>query len=286
MIPRGLFCERISLLLVNSVKDLTMKKEEVAEYEELPPGDTPVWRYMSLAKLVALISSRSLFLCRADLLDDPFEGSFSEASVQQHRQKWGDAERTVLLSRWIPCWSFVSCWHASDHESMGLWKIYAESEGSVAVQSTINRLRRAFPKVLEPGEDRIIHQDVNKVVYTDYESDYPDINLLGAPLCYKRLAFEYEREIRVIRQEIPSGPSEDRSGGRAIKFNCLPTEPGREIDVDIEDFIKAVYVAPTDPAWVRRSVVAAMSLFGFGDIPVKQSSLGNQPEISRLIVPE
>jgi hypothetical protein len=53
-------------------------------YEVLPPQETPVWRYMSLAKLLALFSSRALFLSRADLFEDHFEGAFSEGSLREH----------------------------------------------------------------------------------------------------------------------------------------------------------------------------------------------------------
>jgi hypothetical protein len=40
---------------------------------ELPPDNTPIWRYLDFAKFVLLLTERSLFFCRADLLGDKFE---------------------------------------------------------------------------------------------------------------------------------------------------------------------------------------------------------------------
>lgn len=60
------------------------ESQEPQKYEVLPPSDAFVWRCLSLVKLLALFRTRALFLCRADLLDDPFEGAFSEGSIREH----------------------------------------------------------------------------------------------------------------------------------------------------------------------------------------------------------
>ena len=52
--------------------------------------DSRLWRYMDFPKFVSLISSGSLFLCRADLFKDPFEGSYSKANVALRPQVYKD----------------------------------------------------------------------------------------------------------------------------------------------------------------------------------------------------
>jgi hypothetical protein len=39
--------------------------------------DTPVWRYMDLDKFQSLLKEKALYLCRADRLQDRFEGTYS-----------------------------------------------------------------------------------------------------------------------------------------------------------------------------------------------------------------
>ena len=41
-----------------------------------------IWRYMDFTKFVSLISSKSVFFCRSDLFEDPFEGSYSKANLK------------------------------------------------------------------------------------------------------------------------------------------------------------------------------------------------------------
>lgn len=172
---------------------MTQATKKLLPYEVLPPPETIVWRYLSLAKLLALLRMRALFFCRADHFDDIFEGAFSEGSLRDHAKEWGTKfpEDLVKLIQWIPCRSFVSCWHASEVESVALWKIYAPSEGSLAIKSTIGALQKAFPEKLERSGDLLVSQDIRRIQYIDYRTEHPDINDLAGPLCYKRRAFTF-----------------------------------------------------------------------------------------------
>jgi hypothetical protein len=264
-----------------------MKSKGQKPYELLPPEETPVWRYLSLAKLLALLRTKSVFLCRADRFNDAFEGSFTEGSLREHAEEWGTEypDSLVLLPQWLPCRSFVSCWHASEVESAALWKVYAGTEGSLATRSTVGALQKAFPSLLERKDDLIVTQDVRRVQYIDYLTVHPYLNDLAGPLCYKRRAFSFEQEIRVVRQELPSvpRPTLERPDGRAIKIGPPPAETGREIEVDIEELIDAVYLAPSSPGWLLPTVRSTIETFGFRSIDCRQSSLNELPEFGRLV---
>jgi len=257
-------------------------------YERLPPPETPVWRYMSLAKLLALLTTRSVFLCRADLLGDAFEGSFTEGSLRDHAGKWGSdfPDDLVTMVQWIPCRSFVSCWHASEVESAALWKIYADVEGGVAIRSTIGALQEAFPSTLESNADLLVSQDIRRIQYIDYRTAHPHLNDIAGPLCYKRHAFSFEQEIRVIRQELPTvpRPREGQPDGRAIMMGPPPEEIGRAVTVNVEKLIEEVYLAPSSPGWLLPTVQKTIRELGFHAIDCRQSSLDELLEFGRMML--
>lgn len=98
---------------------------------QLPPLDTMIWRYTSLAKLVHNLQSQSLFFARADKLGDPFESSLPVANAIDRRRKGetlapGQRDRTL-----------VNCWHVNNHESYAFWNIYAREHEGLAIRSTI-----------------------------------------------------------------------------------------------------------------------------------------------------
>jgi hypothetical protein len=155
--------------------------------------------------------------------------------------------------------------------------MYAHSDGGVAIRSTVAALQDAFGKIDDRQSDLIISQAVRRVVYIDYRTEHPDINDLAGPLCYKRKAFTFEQEIRVIRQELPTGPASDRPEGRAILIGPAPQESGREIPVNIDALIDAVHLAPSSPAWMFPAIQETLHRFHLR-AKCEQSSLDELPE--------
>lgn len=95
-----------------------------------------VWRYMSFARLVWLLSKKQLWFSRADLLDDRHEAVLGSGALgtgltarpdQPSRDEWL-AELEELRSR-----VFVSCWHLSEHESHAMWRVYCGRQDGVAI---------------------------------------------------------------------------------------------------------------------------------------------------------
>jgi hypothetical protein len=103
------------------------------------------------------------------------------------------------------------------------------------------------------------------------------------PLCYKRRAFSYEQEVRVICQELPSvpRPSSERPEGRAIQMGPPPEQRGVNAHVDLATLIEAVYLAPLSPVWLLDVVGETMRRFDLGEVPCRQSSLDELPEFGR-----
>jgi hypothetical protein len=54
----------------------------------LPPDDTVIWRFMSLAKFLSLLTKSSIYFCQVRKLrnDDPYEGSLSRPNLVFYQQ--------------------------------------------------------------------------------------------------------------------------------------------------------------------------------------------------------
>jgi hypothetical protein len=259
---------------------------EILPYEELPPDETPVWRYFTLAKMLDFVTSKALFLSRADLLNDAFEGSFTSGSLAGFLAETGSifTDGLLALSQWVPCRSFVSCWHLSTGESAALWQVYGGRDGALAIRSTVGALRRAFPESHESTPDTLVHQTVRRMQYIDYAHEHPYINDLAGPLSYKRHAFSYEQEIRVIRQVLPTRPSPrpDQPDGKSIVMGSPPTERGIHAQVDVADLVVAVHLAPATPTWQQGTIRRILDLAGYRGMQCQQSSLDDLPEFGTL----
>ena len=232
-----------------------------------PPQDedVPIWKYMHLESLVALLDGRRLFFSRSDLLGDPFEGSVSAATIETRNAiqrelgsygqgTWDDVfGRMSQFCQHNRAWTFVNCWHMNEHESAAMWSLYGRS---VAIRSTYRKLRRQFLSTIV---------FIGVVNYIDYTRDaIPDGNAFW-PYVFKRKSFEHERELRAVMADMGCGLRSWRTG--------IPqTAVGRELAVEPNDLIEAIVVAPEAPSWKRDVIESVVRKCGFVGA-VRQSSL-------------
>jgi hypothetical protein len=135
---------------------------------EEPPDDTPIWRYMDLARFVTLVSSRRMWFSklRQFWVNDPWEG-FGRAKGL--RGPWRDARKHVPASEFSELMYRASSAHASstirkaaEHvyaspwcqgsESLGMWERYAGGATGVAIESTIGDFKRALKREIRPEQ--------------------------------------------------------------------------------------------------------------------------------------
>jgi len=111
-----------------------------------------------------------------------------------------------------------------------MWRLYCGDAHGVAIQTTYHHLVRAIEAECEVY--------LGCVKYIDYERDwFPDANAFY-PVMHKRIAFEHEREVRMV-----ASPSNVRA---------LPPEQAPEalfVPWDNEDRIERVFVDPYAPAY-------------------------------------
>jgi len=237
---------------------------------------TPVWRYMNLAKFVALLQRKTLWFSRGDALRriDAWEGRFPDAEDRlacalkgKLAPRGGDSPETKAAAKaryqslegmlYEPRHVCINCWHASEHESAALWKLYAPSGDGVAVVSTVGAMTEALQ--LEPR--KILG---GRVEYVEYD-DMTELDPAGwAPFARwfrKHRSLEHEKEYRLIHLE-PHGVD-----AREIRG------PGIDVRVDLGALVQRVVLPPTTFPWFSKVVEGLVSSNGLDIAVVERSRL-------------
>ena len=213
-----------------------------------PPTNAKVsvWRYMDLAKFASMLEAQALHFARADIMEDVFEGSIGMASFKSRRESRGELMARVedftsissQAAQQVRNHTYLNCWHMNEHESVAMWKIYPNGQQGIAVRSTYSQLVDSIT------DQRTIH--VGEVSYNDFEAEIiPDADPYY-PFVYKRINFDYEREIRAVYPTEYITLFDDDP----LRFAWKAVGPAVvAIAVDLNILVDAVYVSPKAPGW-------------------------------------
>lgn len=253
----------------------------IVDHTELPvpPDSTVLWRFLDFTKFVSLLDSSSLYFTRSSKMEDKYEGcppkldmEASLAIVEKHPVPEGIKEqmRANVKAGWreIREKFFISCWHANEHESAAMWKLYLKSDEGVAVRTTLGDVRRAFaatPETVFP----------TAVTYLDYTKDsIPGLNLFCL-MAHKRRSFEHEKEVRLIWWAMLS--EKHHKDEEAFRAHLQADHgPGKALQIATADLIQEVYVSPTAQAWFRDLVESVTRRYNL-KCPVLKSNLYDDP---------
>jgi hypothetical protein len=250
----------------------------------LPPDDTVIWRFMSLAKFLSLLAKSSIFFCQALRLrnDDPYEGTLSRPNLMFYqlmkdpvfaRQFFKMAPDEALPFNYLDVFSpdrqkqlgdifastiYVNCWNISEHESAFLWSIYASPSDGIGIRSTIARLKKSIEV-----EKRNVY--IGPMIYMDYNSETIQEDNSLNKFFRKRKSFEAERELRACFIELVDGVGWSE---RALTVN----PPGQYVSCDIPTLVDRVFVSPTAPQWYAEAVSEVVAKFGL-EFPISKSSI-------------
>ncbi|MXY52127.1 MAG: hypothetical protein F4Y86_06330 [Gammaproteobacteria bacterium] len=257
----------------------------------IPDGNAVLWRYMGIAKLLALVEKRSLFFSSIRKLGDPFEGQWSDRTfeiIHERDELWvhEEAGRAVIrdrttgecetfpmrdgesadkaITRWTrmlrarrPA-TFVNCWYRGDEESEAMWRLFAGERYGVAVRTTAAALVGSFTERLPDY--------LGCVEYLDYRKQAMAVSELP-PVFYKRLAFMHEREVRAVaappRRKDWDGQPDDQPDG--VEYPVNPSS-----------LIEEIVVSPYSPEWLAEVVEGAVASLGV-KARVRESSLKRRP---------
>lgn len=173
--------------------------------------DTPVWRYMDMAKFQSLLKKQALYLCRADCFSqDRFEGTYSrhqisvmedwlkeicEAHMIDSERKRREHDRHK---------SYISCWCKYKYDLDLMWKTYIRNPPGIAIRSSVRRLQQAC----DDGELQPL--DISEVNYFDHTGG-ERIDYFGSPTVFfhKDHHFQLDQEVRIVHYPNISEPTPD-----------------------------------------------------------------------------
>lgn len=154
------------------------------------PDDAILWQYMSLAKFINLIRTKTLYLRRLDSFRDSKEGVLTTIDSNYFPMiniplDYMERERKRI---------FVNCWIESPHELALMWETYGK--GGVVIKTTAHRLRACM------SSDQEHKLYLIKIRYIDPETDScqdigKELNALKIAVV-KRKYYKQEQEVRLL----------------------------------------------------------------------------------------
>lgn len=276
-----------------------------------PPVTTRLWRYTDLSKFIDLLSCGKLWLSNAEILasDDPFEGTLG--AVQFPHRMWrtldevpeqlrvqilemcsrgtdgtpeaafrswfmGEEQRCIMMQSGRRNY-FVNCWHASDHESAAMWKIYGSPGAGVAIVTNGARLETALSK---NSEDFYL----GAVQYRD--PSFVQIGCSNAfdTIMIKRSSYKYEQEVRLVHRhtsDFHDALANFEWNDNTMRFDNIiddprPVVPGKSFNCEIDVLIERVIVSPFAPPWYAPMIERVRERFGLR-FPIHRSTLLDAP---------
>lgn len=264
----------------NNLSESYEWKEHRFEYD-IPEENAVLWKYMDLAKLVSLFSTKSLYLRRLDKFDDKYEGAICSEKGEAHTQsnlsiaaqikvlyqlkkelrKEISQEEFIRLTKdnlnemekdreHLRSSKFVTCWSCNNVESEAMWRLYAKDmQCGVAIKTTYEKLFFALDKAYDV--------EIGQVHYIDYgENDFIGLK----PEWYKRKSLSYEQEVRIITK----------------RDSDSYKEWGVNIPVDINALIQEIVISPEAGNWFINVVQDLCAKYNVLS-PVKTSEIQIQP---------
>jgi hypothetical protein len=239
----------------------------------LPSDDTVIWRYMDLPKFRDMLRRTAIFFSRADMQSDKLEGEYPPAMVEELEKRFkggmpsiDGVRRTFLQWHWekeIPS-RLISCWSAGPRESRRKWSQHTRRKESVAIRSTVERLKKCFN---DKTEDPVVW--IGQVRYGEEENRLPrsrfrwDANFMLYPFFAKKEDYRWESEIRATANIALLQQSESK---------------GSYVKADLRTLIDSLWVHPQASARFRDSIARILAESEFDEVGVNQSSWDDLPE--------
>ena len=189
-------------------------------------------RYMDIDKYEDLLSTKTLFFPHYDNLGDPYEGCLGHIPTDKLIEKQTERLKRIaampqqpktaarefletfeplLYHNFLRDFTYVSCWHQSEIESMPMWKMYAEK--GIMIKSDLSSLKNNLGIDTKGYEHSYIFQENHGIDPSDgyevfietrsvkYVSRGNYIEPVGSDRYFhKQLEYADERESRVILQ--------------------------------------------------------------------------------------
>ncbi|OCL91071.1 DUF2971 domain-containing protein [Aliarcobacter thereius] len=228
-----------------------------------------IWRYMDLAKFIALLSNRALYFTSASKFNDTYEFYIPKVyteesknkSIENMKKKFENTKKLIEKNKMINPNGYydviksmdkelelyiynknncniekevrkkfgVSCWHINEYENEALWKIYTNQGQGIAIETSVEKLEQSLQFHRKITFDKVRYEDFNTSIFEKNHENYW--------LYIKRKAFEYENEFRAVA---------------LLDENYF--EKGCYINSDLDILIEKIHIAPLMPKYLLDSI--------------------------------
>lgn len=237
-----------------------------------------LWRYMDFSKFVSMLLNRGLYFPRADLLGDPFEGSFPEGNkllrkiTAEHLAEITNLGENTdkFINDFINFQTqfnnnlrksfYVSCWHINDSESYAMWSLYSKDLKGIAIQTTYELLENNLPDDV----------NISKVNYINYDKAKIPLNNFYLPILHKRESYSYEEELRAFIFDIDLDAFEEGKWPESQDKGIIKK-------IELDKLIETIYIAPNSDDWFKDLVKDITKKCGFYDLEIIRSPLEKEP---------
>lgn len=161
---------------------------------------------MDFWKLQSMLQKGAIYFSRGDKQNDKLEGEYPPNMINELERRFGrlksDDGKSYTFLEWhnqkeIPS-RLLSCWNICSFESKKRWSEYTTNTQSIAIRSTIGRLKNCF--AVESSEGPVVW--IGKIRYGEKENILPDsyhkwnVNYFLYPFFGKKEKYRWEKEIR------------------------------------------------------------------------------------------
>ena len=241
----------------------------------LPDDNSIIWRYMDYSKFQSIFKERSIFFSRADKQTDSFEGEYPNGmldELEKRKEKIGSDDGTsYTFAQWHTQKEIrsrlLSCWSVGLNETRRMWLEYTDTKESVAIRSTIERLKNCFHS---ENEEKVY---IGIIRYGDEENRLPKskfkwkVDYLLYPFFAKKEEFRWENEVRA---------TVNIALRKQLRLKC--SSNGCFIKADLYVLIDSVWVHPLATEDFRQKVGSLLIDYGHSKISIYQSIWESLPE--------
>lgn len=235
---------------------------------DIPDLDAPIYRIFPRRRFLELVRARKNALVKPALWDDPFENFFLRSEITGP-----DGER-ISIAGLADDW-YGQCWTLNE-DTDAMWRIYSHDKDGIKLRTTISKLFDSFYDKTDTFADlkfligRVQYWKQAEIAAFMGKTSFQDISFGGQAtgfaklLCVKREAFEHEREVRLLFQDLDP----KRSKGPVVLF-----------DFDVNAICEEVVVDPRLEETEVAAFKAEIAVAGC-TLPVSQSPLYRVPQFN------
>jgi hypothetical protein len=222
-------------------------------YVKQPEENEKIWHYLDFTRFMLLVHQKTLFFEQAERLDYLFEGYGAIGTVAPGASIHDPTDLQELSALSRAC-LVVNSWYMHESESAALWKQHCNHHAEIAIQSTVQRLKKGLNYSL------LKYVKIGTVNYQPPEANPDEAGIsIEVDYFYKRQSFAHEREVRVL--------------AHARDLELVRRGGGLAVPADLGGLIEKIHVAPQAPHWLAELVRSIASEAYHIGVEVVQSNL-------------